>query len=390
MPRSVANKERMTGVINWNRLRELAAFRAENGLAISLYLGFDSTAATLPAVATKINSLLDEAQKSTLATRSDLTHDQKGGLHADFGRIRNFLANDFERAGAQGLAIFAAGLDGFWSAIALSELVADRVCVAPDFHLKPLVPLLGRGQGAIVALIDRERGLLYRLANGRLEPLSDLTEEQPARHDQGGWSQARFQRHIDELAKDHLRTVASDLDNHVRRGLARQVVVVGPDEARATFNELLAPETRNCVVGSTAGEGYATPSELLELALPFLEQARLAEETEALAKWQEEAGRSGRAASGWDETLEAASDGRVELLLFQEGIDRLAYECPSCGRAQTRNGACPLDATRMEPREDGVDLALHRTLAHGGFVRALARERRELGPVEGIAALLRY
>src|SRR5262249_41080476 len=107
-------------------------------------------------------------------------------------------------------------------------------------------------------------------------------------------------------------------------------------------------------------------------------------------RWQEEAGRSGRAASGWDETLEAASDGRVELLLFQENAGHLAFECPSCGRAQTRNGACPFDATLMEPRQDGVDLAVHRTLAHGGAVRALDRERPELGPVEGIAALLRY
>ena len=53
-------------------------------------------------------------------------------------------------------------------------------------------------------------------------------------------------------------------------------------------------------------------------------------------------------------------------------------------------GACPLDATRLEPRGDGIDLAVHQTLNHGGSVRALARERHELGPVEGIAALLRY
>jgi peptide chain release factor subunit 1 len=380
----------MAGVITWNRLRELAAFRARNGLAISLYIGFDPTSATMPVAATKINSLLDEAHKSTLANRSDLTHDQKGGLQSDFERIRSYFTNDFDRAGAHGLAIFAAGLDAFWSSNGLSESVPDHVSVGPDFHLKTLVPLLGRGEGAIVAVIDRERGLLFRLTSGRLEPLSDLTEEQPGRHDQGGWSQARFQRHIDELARDHLRAVATDLDSHVRRGLARHVVVVGPDEARATFADLLAPETQGCVVGSTAGEGYATPAELLELALPFLEQARRNEETAALERWQEEAGRNGRAASGWDQTLEAASDGRVELLLFQEGIDRLAYECPSCGRAQSQNGACPLDATRMEPRDDGIDVAVHQTLAHGGAVRALPRERLELGPVEGIAALLRY
>src|SRR6516225_3534440 len=114
----------MAGVITWNRLRELAAFRAENGLAISLYVGFDpSTAGTLPgAAATRINSLLDEAHKSALSEHGELTHEQKAGLQADFERIRSFFTNDFDRAGVQGLAIFADGLDSFWSAHALSEL----------------------------------------------------------------------------------------------------------------------------------------------------------------------------------------------------------------------------------------------------------------------------
>ena len=41
----------MAGVITWNRLKELAAFRAENGLAISLYIGLDpSGAGTIPDV----------------------------------------------------------------------------------------------------------------------------------------------------------------------------------------------------------------------------------------------------------------------------------------------------------------------------------------------------
>src|SRR3954454_6386695 len=86
----------MAGVITWNRLRELAAFRAQNGLAISLYIGFDPSAAgAIPnTAATKMNSLLDEAQKSTLADRGELTHDQKAGLQSDFERIRNFFAND--------------------------------------------------------------------------------------------------------------------------------------------------------------------------------------------------------------------------------------------------------------------------------------------------------
>jgi peptide chain release factor subunit 1 len=382
----------MAGGVTANRLRELASFRAQKGLALSLYLGFDpSSAATIPDASTKINALLDEAQKSVGARKEELTHEQKRGVQEDVERISAYLANDFDRAGGvQGVAIFAAGLDGFFSVNLLSEPVRDCVSVGPDFAVKPLVPLVGRGEGAIVVVVDRERGILFLLTNGRLETLADLTEEQPGQHDQGGWSQARYQRHIDELMKDHLRAVADDLDANVRKGVARHVVVIGPEEARKTFEGMLSQETGAALVGSTAGEGYATPAELLELARPFLEQARLAEETELLERWQEESGRNGRAAAGWEQTLEAASDGRVELLLFHEGAGREAYECPQCGRAQTTNGACPLDATRMEPREDGIDLAVHRTLAHGGAVRSLDRARNELEPVEGIAALLRY
>ncbi len=381
----------MAGTISSDRLRELAEFRADGGCAISLYLGFDpSTSATIPAATTKINSLLDEAQKSTFANRSKLTHEQKRGLQDDFDNIRRFLTEEFDRDGVHGIAIFAAGLDNFWSANALIEPVADHVRVGPDFYLAPLVPLLGGGEGALVAVVGRERGNVYELRNGRLEEIADHTEEVPFRRtDQGGWSQARYQRHVDELADRHLRIVADELDRRVRAG-ARQIIVFASEDNRAEFEDLLSHETRKAIIGWAADVPRATPTELLQHARPFLEQARVWEQTETLARWQEEAGRNGRAASGWEQTLEAASDGRVELLLFQEGANRQAYQCPSCTRAQTQDGACPLDGTRLEVREDGIDLAVHQTLAHGGDVRSLARERRELGPVEGIAALLRY
>ncbi len=381
----------MPGVVTSDRLRELAAFRAEHGCAISLYLGFDpSTSATVPAALAKINALLDEAHKDAVATRTTLTREQKTGLDEDVQRIRDFLEHDFDRSGVRGAAIFAAGLDGFWQAITLGEPVPDVARVGGELYITPLVPLLGRGDGVIVAVVDRERGLLYKLTGGRLEELADHSDEVPARTDQGGWSQARYQRHVDELAERHLRTVADDLDARVHNNGAIPLVVVGPEEARTVFLDLLAQETREQVVGATAGEGWASPMELLELVLPFVEQARLTDETELLERWQEEAGRNGRATSGWADTLEAASDARVDVLLYQQGVERRVFQCPKCGRAQAVDGTCPLDGTTLEPRDDGVDVAVHLTLSHGGSVHALTRERPELGPFEGIAALLRF
>jgi hypothetical protein len=122
---------------------------------------------------------------------------------------------------------------------------------------------------------------------------------------------------------------------------------------------------------------------------PLLERRRDEEESEALERWREEAGRNGRAAAGWAETLEAASDGRVEILLYQHGRDRPAWCCPACGRLALEPGKCPLDGTELEHRAEGLDLAIHQTLAHGGSVLA-ATHRSDLEPVGGIGALLRF
>jgi hypothetical protein len=90
---------------------------------------------------------------------------------------------------------------------------------------------------------------------------------------------------------------------------------------------------------------------------PVLEQAQAKDEAETIGRWREETGRNGRASSGWAATLEAASDGRVDLLLFQEGVDHAAFRCPACGRAAVAGGSCPLDGTSLERVDAGLDLA---------------------------------
>jgi peptide chain release factor subunit 1 len=380
----------MARTITWDELRDLAAFEAEKGCAISLYLDLDPRVSpTAGDAATRLRSLLDSGAKTDGATRRDLTHDQRQGLKADFARIQSYFAGEFTRDGARGLAVFSASLDNVWRPLPLTETVPDQIKVGRRLYLAPLVPLVGRGEGAVVVVVGRERGHFYQLRGGRLEELADRFDEQPGRHDQGGWSQARFQRHIENLVQEHLRAVADDLDRLVRRLRGPRVVVVSSDETWAEFSELLSPEARSAIVGWTQAEAHAPAPELLELATPVLDRWREEREREILDRWREEAGRNGRAAAGWEQTLAAASDGRVETLLFQDGANRRAYRCPACGRVAARAGNCPLDGTTMEETEDGLDLAVHQTLAHGGTVWAV-RSSRDLQPVEGVGALLRF
>jgi peptide chain release factor subunit 1 len=380
----------MAATVTWEGLRELATFRADNGCAISMYLDLDPGVSPTPdVVQSRVNALLDEVVRSEMANRGDLTHEQKKGLRDDVARLAAYFESDFSREGSRGYAVYCAGLDNVWQPLPLSEGVPDLVKVGRTFYLAPLVPLIGKGDGVLVAFVGRERGDLYRLRGGRLEELANDFDEQPGRHDQGGWSQARYQRHIEKLVQDHLKDVASTLDRLLRQLRRPRVVLVTSEETRAELEEELSHEVKEATIGWASAEAHATPAQLQKTVEPLLERWRSEQETKAVERWREAAGRNGRAASGWAQTLEAASDGRVELLLFEDGADHRAWQCPACGRLAAEPGTCPLDGTQMEESRDGLDLAVHQTLAHGGTVWAL-RRRQDLEPVEGIGAVLRY
>jgi peptide subunit release factor 1 (eRF1) len=380
----------MTTTVSIDSLRELASFRAQNGCAISLYLDLDpSSTPTAREAATRVRSLLDAGAKSHGATRGDLAHEVRQGLKADFERLERYFDDGFDRDGAHGLAVFAAGLDNVWSTLALPVPVPDTIRVADDFLLAPLVPLLGRGDGALVVVVNREAGRLLALQGGRLEEVADRSEDAPSRHDQGGWSQSRFQRHIDNVAHEHYKTVAEELERRFRRLQRPRIVVVASEDVRPEFAEVLSNELTDAIIGWASAEQHAGPAELQEVVVPLLESWRAEREAGLVERWREEAGRNGRAVSGWADTLEAASDARVDTLLYQEGIQQDAFRCPACGRAAVEALTCPLDGTKMEPRDDGLDLAVRLTLANGGDVLAV-EHRQDLEPVGGVGALLRF
>ena len=381
----------MAGSITWEQLRELAAFRARQGCAVSIYVGLDPSIVPTPGdLGFHTRSLLARAERQLHERRTELSRDARMALERDLERIETWFGSEFSRDGARGVAVFSAELDDLFLPLVLPWPVDDEARIAEQLYLAPLVRQVGRGDGALVAYVGRERGDVYRLDGGRLTPLVDETADVPGRHDQGGWSQSRYERHIETIVDRHLREVADALDRRVRRSRDVRVVLAGPEETRSEFDGLLSPEVRAGLVGWVAAEAHVDAPRLLDAARPLLDEWRVGREEELLARWREEAGRDGRAATGWEETLQAASDGRVELLLVQEGADRPAYACPACGRAQVADGSCPLDGTTLQPADTGLDLAVHQTLTHGGTVEVIGEEHRDLEPVGGVAALLRF
>jgi len=337
-------------------------------------------------VETRFNAAVSALEKQ--ADLRSAARDCRVALRADLERIRTWWGSEFDRDGTKGVALFASSADDWFRALQLPERVPDLVQIGSEFGVTPLLGQLGR-DGALVAVLSRERGSVYRVSAGRLVEIVDETEETPGQHSQGGWSQARYQRHIEHLVQQHLKNVGQEIDRRARGAGALQLVIVAPEELRGEIESTLSSEAREALVGWAAAEAHAGPGELLEIVKPLLDEARARLEHEELERWQEEHGRGGRAAAGWKQALEAASDGRVDVLLLDESsAGHQAWVCPRCGRASADGGRCPLDDTKLDEAPDAADLAVHRTVAHGGTVVRLGAGA--LGDAKGVAATLRY
>src|SRR5437879_3839125 len=116
----------MATAVTTDILRDLTAFEAENGCALSLYLDLDpSWIPTIPQVETKFNAILAEAEK--IAERRTSGRDCRLALREDIARIRTWWDDEFDRDGARGVAVFASSADGFFRAVPLVDGVGDSV-----------------------------------------------------------------------------------------------------------------------------------------------------------------------------------------------------------------------------------------------------------------------
>jgi peptide chain release factor subunit 1 len=361
-------------------LQALATYRAVRPAAISCYLDLDpSTVPTASELSTHVTSLVDDLRQQT-------EHDTQ--LRGDADRVASFLENELDRTGVQGLALFVSGEDDRWSEVRLPRRVDQGVNVGRAFVVAPLLPFLERERDVIVAAVGRDRGTLWRLRNGQIGTLEDLSRDGQGQHDQGGWSQARYQRARDEEAREHMQAVADEIAVRIRPGSDTLLVVACAEAQRTAFDEMLQSHVRSAVVGFVELQKQDDADALAPEAEQLLEARLAGERTELLERWSEELGQgSGRAAESWEDALRAAWDGRVETVLV-DGRTTDGYECPECGRGHAQPGSCELDGADLEPALGGaLELLVRGTLTHGGTVRFSGSGELDQSPV---AALLRY
>jgi peptide chain release factor subunit 1 len=377
--------------ITRDRLRRLAEARVGDAKVLSLFLNLDPREfATPPARSTEVRSLLDRAGRLVREESERLTHEQKESLRADLERVASELGNGAGTKGAHGLAIFSCSAAGLFEILRLSEPVDHEPVISDAPFLAPLSSI-GEPERWCVVLVNRRNARLFCGSRESLEEVALVADEVRNKHDQGGWSQANYQRSVDKDVHDHLKHVAEVVFLRMKRDLPKGVIVGGPQETLADFESTLHPYLRERLAGRIEIDVENTSIEdVRRTAAERIEAAAREREDRALSRLAELFGTNGRAASGLSDVLSAVHEQRVEVLLVDRGFSAPGVCCPQCGFLGGEEIAeCPADGTRVEPRRDVVEAAIERAITQSADVHIL-RDRPELASHGHIAAILRF
>src|SRR5207247_582689 len=81
-------------------------------------------------------------------------------------------------------------------------------------------------------------------------------------HDQGGWSQARYQRGIVKEAREHVKHAADEVFKHFKLGRVQRLIIGAPDEMRGEIESRLHPYLRERVAGWIDIDIRANPNDV--------------------------------------------------------------------------------------------------------------------------------
>ena len=371
--------------------RRLIEYKAQRPL-ISLYMDLDPERfAIAPARASQIRSLVDEAGRE-LEAQEGLSHDERIALRSDIRRIDEFLTSpDAPFRGARALAVFCSSPADLFEVVPLLRATEARVSIGRSPYVEPLVAAL-QDRRWLVALVNRREGLVLEGPAESLAEQARLEDFVRGRHDQGGWSQANYERSIEKDAEDHLRRVADAINRLWRTERFHRIAVGGPLEVVPRFETHLAGDVRPHLVGERVAVDLSSANEeqVRRAVAGLVAEDEKRSERDALDRLEAGIGSGGRAAGGPYDTLAALNERRVQTLLLEPAMDRRGGRCPKCGLLMVEpNGRCPVDGTELEEMEHLREAAIESALAQGADV-FVVHHYPDLGPIQGIGALLRF
>jgi peptide chain release factor subunit 1 len=379
-----------------DQLERLAAFEPAPYPVVSLYLNTKPNQVGRDDFHAFVRKEL-KARAQTYPARSA----ERDMLERDLDRISRYLQNDVKPS-ANGIAIFACDAGELFEAVQLDAPIDEHwLYIGDQPHLYPLARLASKYPRYAVVLADTARTRIVVVAHGGVAADVPVEGVKTRRTSQGGWSQARYQRHIENYHLQHVKDVVSTLEKIVMNEGLDQIIVAGDAVVTPLLREQMPKALAEKIVDEITLASDARGNEVIKATIATLQQADAQSDRDKVDAAIGAYRAGGLGVAGADRTLLALTNGQVDELLITASLGSLgalretpAAQMAIANDASIRETAVPPTAAG-EPAHAGAETVrlsdelvtkAHQTGARVCFIEDPALLER----FGGVAATLRY
>jgi peptide chain release factor subunit 1 len=257
-------------------------------------------------------------------------------IKQDIEKIQQFLETEADES-ANGIAIFAcAGADDFFETAQLDVAFPNNRLFAFDRpHIFPLVRIVEQNPKYAVLWSDTNKADIYvfggeNTINVETETLAKVEEIENVVTQGtkvGGWSQARYQRHIANFHLQHAKETVEELERLLQQAKIEYLVLCGDER---TIMPILRPQlskpVEESVVETLNLSQYASEDEIREKTREVMDAQNAIKDQERVQRMYDAAkAAAGLGTMGVEDTLAALSNGQVEELIISSSFEAIKY-----------------------------------------------------------------
>ncbi len=366
-------------------LQALAALPSTNSPFISIYLDWttDSTG--------KRQALVVLDQELNQHTKALQEHaDNQASFESDRARITAYVQEEAPKD-ALGLAIFACAAEGIWTTLPLHVPVETQIVVDRYPQLFQLARLIDDYETYAVVVAEGQEARIYVFAPGQILEAGATAADEPIRRaDAGGWSQRRFERHVNFTISAHMRDLATELGKVIDEHDVQHVVIAGNDAIKGAIRAALSDQITAKLVEFTTLDPTSDLRTIKDAIEPLIQQVESEQEAQVLARLEDQlASKGGLATVGVSEVAMALSKGQVQTLVLLRDFNGVGGICPNCGTIRPgQRDKCPYDGAELE-RVELREAFARQVIQQSGELHTV-QQSNELAKHGGVGALLRY
>lgn len=381
-------------------VEKLAAYQPSDSEFISLYLAAEANTNGRD----NYRIWLRNAFREESENYSDGSEEAKA-LQKVFDKINEFIENDVD-ASANGIAVFASvGSEEFFETVQLDASFSENsISVYDRPHIFPLVRIIEQNPKFCVLWADTHKAAIYvfggekmlEIETGTKAKVEEIENQKTQRTKVGGWSQARYQRHIENFHLQHAKETVEELEKLMRERKMEHLILCGDETGVIpVLRPQLSKDVEEKISGVINMSQYASEDEIREKTkeIMMIENA-VRDKAQVERMFDAARAAAGLGTLGVDKTLAALSNGQVEELFIDADFAAIEYSTKKVRRVLKNyapgddNSASDELPKVKDARQIADELLIRALNSAAGIV--FVEDDSILKEAGGVGAILRY